>query len=298
MSERTEEQIRRPKTEAHGLHARLRAGTLTQGRLRVAAYAGNEGARKLLDDCPDCPQGSPSDSCKICYGTGFWCWEVDDLEDWAIGLADPDLAPEWLIEEACEHENNIDNKSIYYPRQIGSSNMPCRPCPDCKGTDTVKCNIGPLLLAVRACCAVANLVVPLHEAPKPLTSFFPAMAPNQEVDREPIDARNLCSACMGKDPDCTNVCASFWGPRRAVKLVECWLNNPTPENVEACEKIAADDLPRLFRLLVFLVRSCGEKPQVAVKHFMAEAERGEHFEDEDALRDVVNEALLEWALEG
>jgi len=69
----------------------------------------------------------------------------------------------------------------------------------------------PLIAALGAAWAW----LPRWEAPRPMGETFPNMPPGEIADRL-VDSRHLCSACGGEDPECVNVCATYWAPRRAL----------------------------------------------------------------------------------
>jgi len=96
---RTEEALRRPKSEAHRLVARLRAGTLTDAHVRLAALLGHEASREVKPD----PEIDWVDGCLAREMT--WS-QVDDflpLAKWVEGLS-LTLArlPAIPVEEECD----------------------------------------------------------------------------------------------------------------------------------------------------------------------------------------------------
>lgn len=88
---------------------------------------------------------------------------------------------------------------------------------------------------LRLALACAEEALSEHEKPKPYSAFFPNLKGNKNAEALGlVDGRSLCSRCGGSDPDCTNVCAPYWAPRRATKAAQAFIEEPTEKNRKAC----------------------------------------------------------------
>lgn len=208
-----------PQKRASWLRSRVRAETLDESRLRVAAYADDLGAQ-LAVGCT-C-RGKLSfmkgheDACGLAQRPG--------LSTWISGLSKLD-APV-LAEVECSGCNGHGELGTMGQNRERIP-MPEWKCPDCDGAGTAIFDIGSRYWTVVACVGAVRLAQETWET----TGHHDGGAPECYT----MDDSGRCGDCGG--------CGWVLSVENALNIVEYWISDPTLENTQTCQTLAVEMFP-------------------------------------------------------